>query len=86
MKLIKWENATVGIINTDNSVEFVAQDLNSVVKIYTQGKLIWTPSEYKQFIQDRIVSRDSTRKARICCQMVVQVYRTAEKNKKLKQY
>ena len=56
MKLLKWEDATVGIINTDNSIEFVAQELNSVVKIYTQGKLSWTPSDYKQFIQDRIVS------------------------------
>ena len=56
MKLLKWEDATVGLINSDNSVKFVAQNLNSVVKIYTQGKLSWTPSEYKQFIQDRIVS------------------------------
>ena len=56
MKLLKWEDSTVGVINSDNSVKFVAQNLNSVVKIYTQGKLSWTPSEYKQFIQDRIIS------------------------------
>lgn len=56
MRFLKWQDITVGVVHSDNSVSFILPKLNPVVEIYTKEKDNWTALEYKQFIQERIVS------------------------------
>lgn len=58
MRYLKWENDVVGIINDDNSVHFTQPDYNDVLKIYTKGATDWTPSQFSDFLSERVVSKD----------------------------
>jgi hypothetical protein len=50
-KYLKWHNATVGIINESNRVEFVDSTINIITKLYSKGKQEWSESEFREFLK-----------------------------------
>lgn len=54
---LKWANEEVGIIYEDGSVTFTNCNINSVVKITTQGKSGWNKGEFLSFLAERVVSK-----------------------------
>ncbi len=57
-KYLKWCNTVVGIIKPNNSVQFIVPNLNPIVSIYTKGKTEWSESEFKEFLRDRLPSKN----------------------------
>lgn len=57
-KFLKWHNHTIGVINGKNQVKFINTSLNPVVHTYTNGKTEWTAGEYREFLIERIPSRN----------------------------
>ena len=55
-RYLKWGNDTVGIVHADLSVQFTEPNYNTVMHLYTQGRLSWTSEEFLQFLSERIPS------------------------------
>ena len=55
---LKWDKATVGVINEDNTVSFITPEFNNVIAMYTNGKSAWSPEEFEVFLAERTVSRE----------------------------
>jgi len=55
---LKWHNNTVGIIYNHDLVGFINPDLNAAVKKLIKGKKSWSAEEYKNFLSDRVISRN----------------------------
>ena len=58
MRFLKWNDDIVGVIDGTNAVNFTATDYNEVVSLYTRGITGWTPEQFREFLSERIVSRD----------------------------
>ena len=58
LRYLKWNNDTIGIIDSSNAVKFTAADYNEVVSLYTKGAPSWTPEQFNEFLSERVVSRD----------------------------
>lgn len=54
---LKWEDDTIGFVDSGNRVEFSLPDYNDTVRIYTAGSRTWTEEQFASFLKDRIVSR-----------------------------
>ena len=57
-RFLKWDNNIIGIIDSRNSVSFVAPDYNEIVSLYTRGSSSWTSEQFTEFLYERMVSRD----------------------------
>ena len=57
-RYMKWNNDIVGIIDSNNNVEFKSPYYNEIVSLYTQGTSSWTPEQLSEFLSERVVSRD----------------------------
>ena len=57
-RFLKWENDVVGIIDSNNNVEFLQPGYNEVVALYSGGAGVWTAEKFAKFLSERIVSRD----------------------------
>lgn len=55
---LRWDDLFVGVINHDYTVIFTHPTLNKVVEIYTKGAREWSKEEFKNFLDDRIVSKE----------------------------
>ena len=55
-RYLKWNGDVVGIVHRDLSVSFAKPDLNPTVSLYTQGASAWSPSEFLEFLSERIAS------------------------------
>jgi hypothetical protein len=54
---LKWEDDTIGFVDSGNRVEFSLPDYNETVRLYTAGSSTWTEEQFASFLKDRIVSR-----------------------------
>jgi hypothetical protein len=57
-RYLKWGDDVVGVIAPDDAVHFTEPRHNTVVALYTQGRVAWSPDELTAFLAERIVSRD----------------------------
>ena len=55
---LKWENDVIGIITPSHEVLFTEPSYNQVVLHYTKGAKSWTSGQLREFLSERIVSRD----------------------------
>ena len=57
-RYLKWNHDIVGIIDSENNVDFTEPHYNEIVALYTQGLFSWTPEQLSEFLAERVVSRD----------------------------
>ncbi|MCL2086902.1 MAG: hypothetical protein FWH05_04825 [Oscillospiraceae bacterium] len=58
-KWLKWEDDVIGTIDATNAVFFTQPEYNEVVAVYTRGAPCrWTPTQYAEFLSERVVSRE----------------------------
>jgi len=74
IRLLKWENVTIGRIDNDNIVTFIQPEYNEVVSIYTHGVLTWSAAQFSEFLSERIVSRERRDIERILFQSGLSYY------------
>jgi hypothetical protein len=55
---LKWDNEVVGVIGENGAVSFIEPELNEVVSMYTRGQSEWPPDKWRDFLAERVVSRD----------------------------
>jgi hypothetical protein len=71
---LKWDGEIVGVISRDNTVSFIAPNLNEVVSMYTRGGTKWSPEEFTDFLAERVVSRERRDIERILFRMGLSRY------------
>lgn len=57
-RYLKWDNDVIGVIDATNAVKFTDPNYNTVISVYTKGKISWTGEQFSQFLAERVVSRD----------------------------
>ena len=57
-RFIKWGKDVIGVISTDNAVNFKHPKYNEVIALYTHGSDSWTSEQFTGFLSERMVSRD----------------------------
>lgn len=57
-RFLKWDNDTIGTIDSKNAILFTAPDYNDVVALYTRGQDNWPPEQFSEFLAERVVNRD----------------------------
>jgi len=55
---LKWDDTTIGTIDSSYAVKFLLPNYNEVISLYTHGKNAWTFDEFSDFLSGRLISRD----------------------------
>jgi len=55
---VKWEDTVIGEIFDNGRVEFSDPTLNTAVSIITGGKSVWSASKFREFLSDRLPSKN----------------------------
>ncbi|MEC4272013.1 hypothetical protein VJ923_02405 [Adlercreutzia sp. R25] len=55
-RYLKWNDAVVGLVARDFSVQFIEPRFNTAVGLYTHGQTSWSPEQFLQFLSERIMS------------------------------
>lgn len=55
---LKWDNTIIGEINQDNQVEFMGKTDNIICNQIIPKNLHWSSGEFREFLADRIISRN----------------------------
>ena len=55
---LKWDDTTIGTIDSSYAVKFLLPNYNDIVSLSTHGKNEWTSEEFSSFLSGRIISRD----------------------------
>ena len=58
IKYVKWQDEVIGSVDASGCVFFSDPHFNETVTIYTNGKLEWTFGQFRNFLSERLVSRD----------------------------
>jgi hypothetical protein len=74
LRFLKWNNDVVGFIKESNDVTFTQPKYNEVVELYTKGNTEWSSEMFKQFLEERIVSRDRRDIERLLFRMGLNAY------------
>jgi len=57
-RFLKWSDCIVGAIDSANTVVFTSPNYNKIVSLYTKGADTWTQEQFREFLSERVVSRD----------------------------
>jgi len=57
-RFLKWDDEVIGVIDGANAVAFSSPSYNEVVALYTKGADRWAPEQFREFLSERLVSRD----------------------------
>lgn len=55
-RYLKWENDVVGIVHDDLSLTFTDPSYNTIVRLCSRGKTMWSNDEFLAFLSERIMS------------------------------
>ncbi len=73
-RYLKWGDEVVGVIDKTGAVSFSAPAYHKVVGLYTHGAASWTPEQFREFLTERVVSRDRRDIERILFRMGLSQY------------
>ena len=73
-RYLKWGDEVVGVIDKAGAVSFSAPAYHKVVGLYTHGAASWTPEQFREFLTERVVSRDRRDIERILFRMGLSRY------------
>lgn len=73
-RFLKWGDEVIGIIDMAGAVSFSASSYHKVVGLHTHGAASWTPEQFREFLTERVVSRDRRDIERILFRMGLSQY------------